>query len=247
MSKVSKTKTTQKISLDLDLLSFVSHELKTPLSTIKLNVEFLKRQASQEQKKLIEMMDEEVEWIIQFISDTLDLRKTDNQATLNLNWYKWNKWIHTIQDSMEKIVNLSGRKLKIHSSSQEKEVYMDPLYIRQVVTNLIMNAIEYSFKSSIIELSWTQTKKKELSVQIKDQGPGISPENTNKIFEPFYRDREKLDSTIKGSGLGLAIVKKIVQAHGGNVHASNRPDNKGALFIFTLSQTRAIFEQCPVK
>ena len=227
---------------DLDLLSFVSHELKTPLSTLKLNVEMLKKTIPKEEKKLIEIMEEEVDWMIQFISDTLDLRKPNNKAILNLGWHKWNKWIQTIQDSMEKKVNSYGRKLKIHSSSQETEVYMDPLYMRQVLFNLIINAIEYSFEKSTIDISWKLTKKGELSVQVMDQGPGIKQENKDKIFEPFYKERKKADTFIKGSGLGLTIVKKIVQAHKGNIHVLNRPDDNGALFVFTLPQTQAIFE-----
>lgn len=227
---------------DLNFLSFVSHELKTPLSTLKLNVELLKNTISEEEKKLVKIMEEEVDWMIQFISDTLDSRKTNNKAILNLGWHKWNKWIQTIQDSMEKKVNPYGKKLQFHLSGQETEVYMDPLYMRQVLLNLIMNAVEYSFEKSTIEISWEQTEKGELSVHVMDQGPGIKPENKNKIFEPFYREREKVDTVIKGSGLGLTIVKKIVQAHDGNIYALNRSDDKGALFIFTIPQTQAIFE-----
>ncbi|MDE0118535.1 MAG: HAMP domain-containing sensor histidine kinase [Bdellovibrionales bacterium] len=242
MSKTFKTEVTQKTFIDLDMLSFVSHELKTPLSTMKLNVELLKKQTSPEQQNLIKILDEEVAWMIQFISDTLDLKKVDNKAILNLSWHKWNKWIKSIQDSMEQTVHLHKRNLKIHLLDKEREVYMDPLYIRQVLFNLIINAIKYSFKNSLVEILCTQTKTGELNVEIKDQGPGINLKSVNKIFEPFYQDREKAEIAIKGSGLGLTIVKKIIEAQGGHVNASNRPDNKGAVFKFTLPRTRAIFK-----
>lgn len=227
---------------DLDFLNFVSHELKTPLSTLKLSVDMLKKTALTEEKKLIEIMDQEVDWMIQFVSDTLDTRKADNKAILNSGWHKWNSWINTIRNRIEEKTKLHGRKLEIHIPDKETEVYMDPLYIRQVLLNLILNAIEYSFENSSIEISWKQTEKGELSVQVMDQGPGIKPEHKDKIFEPFHKEREKTNSAIKGSGLGLFIVKKIVQAHGGEVYTRNRPDGKGALFVFTLPQTRAIFE-----
>ncbi|MYE07583.1 MAG: HAMP domain-containing histidine kinase [Oligoflexia bacterium] len=241
MDKKLKPKITQKTSINLDMLSFVSHELKTPLSTMKLNVELLKKQASLDQQNLIKMLDEEVAWMIQFISDTLDLKKMDNKAILNLSWHKWNQWIKSIQDNMEKTVHLYERNLKMHFPDKETEVYMDPLYIRQVLFNLMMNAIQCSFKNSLIEILWTQTEAGELSVEIKDHGPGINPKSINKIFEPFYQDTEKMEIAVKGSGLGLSIVKKIIEAHGGNVQASNRLDNKGAFFKFTLPRTRAIF------
>ena len=242
MDKKLKNEITQSTSINLDTLSFVSHELKTPLSTMKLNVELLKREASQEQKQLINILDEEVTWMIQFISDTLDLKKVDNKALFNLNWYKWNKWIQSLQESMEKTIHLYGRNLKIHLMEQEREVYMDPLYIRQVLFNLIMNSIQYSFKNSLIEVLCIKTQTGELNVEIKDQGPGINIQKADKIFEPFYQDKEKSETAAKGSGLGLSIVKKIIQAHGGNVQASNRPDNKGAVFKFTLPQTRDILK-----
>ena len=199
----------KKSQLDnLDLLSFVSHELKTPLSTLKLSLDILKKTIPKEEKKIIEIMDHEVDWMIQFVSDMLDIKKTNNKAILNLSWHKWNKWIQKTQESIERKINLHGRKLKIHLSDKEIEVYMDPLYIRQVLLNLIINAVEHSFENSSIEISWEQTEKGELNVHVMDQGPGVNLENKNKIFEPFYKEREKANSTIKGSGLGLTIVKK---------------------------------------
>lgn len=227
---------------DLDLLSFVSHELKSPLSTIKLSVDILKKTISREEEKIIKTMDQEVNWMIQFISDTLDMKRTDDRVGKSYFKLMWNKWIKDLQKNIEEKVNLHNRKLKIHFSEKEIEVYMDPLYMKQALLNLIMNAAEYSFENSCIELSWTQMEKGDLSVQVMDEGPGVKQEDKDKIFEPFYKGREKTNSTVRGSGLGLTIVKKIVQAHGGEVYTRNRPDNKGALFIFTLPQTHAIFE-----
>ena len=232
MNDILKTNKTH--SLDMDLLSFVSHELKTPLSTLKLNVEMLKKQASPEQKKIIEIMNTEVDWMIQFISDTLDMKKIDNTINLNLGWYKWNQWMQKIQNRLENTAHLYKGNLKIHFTDKETEVYMDPLYIRQVLFNLILNAIEHSPENNTVEISWEQTKNKKLKVQVTDQGPGIKLDSRDKIFEAFYKDRESVNRLIKGSGLGLTIVKKIIQAHDNNVWAFNHQENKGAIFAFTL-------------
>lgn len=233
MSDILKNE--KKYLLDIDLLSFVSHELKTPLSILKLNVEMLKKQIPPEQKKIIEIMNTEVDWMIQFISDTLDMKKIDNTINLNLSWYKWNHWVQKIQNSLENTVNLYKGNLKLHFSDKETEVYMDPFYIKQVLLNLVLNAIEHSPKNSTVEISWEQTKNKKLKIQVTDQGPGITPDSGNKIFEPFYKEREKTNHLIKGSGLGLTIAKKIIQAHGESISAFNRPKNKGATFAFTLN------------
>ncbi len=225
--------------LDLDLLNFVSHELKTPLSTLKLNVEVLKSSVSHKEKRLIEIMDEEVEWMIQFISDTLELRKiSSNKAVLKVNRHKWGVWFQTIQNSMEKKATLFGRTLKIKPAKLETEVYMDTFYIKQALSNLIMNAVNYSPKGGTIEVSWEQQEAEHLQVRVEDEGPGINLKDKEKIFEAFYKDREYLNQTIKASGLGLAIVKKIIQAHGGEVSADNRPNQKGAVFVFTLPRIK---------
>ena len=228
-------KTEKKYLLDMDLLSFVSHELKTPLSTLKLNVEMLKKHVPKNQKKFIDIMDKEVDWMIQFISDTLDMKKMNDKVNMNLDWQKWNQWIQKIQSSLENVAGLYKGKLKLHFTNKETEVYMDPFYIRQVLLNLVLNAIEHSPENSTVEISWEQTEDKKLKIYVMDQGPGITLDSSNKIFEPFYKEREKTNHFIKGSGLGLTIVKKIIQAHDNNVWVFNRPKNKGATFAFTLN------------
>ena len=225
--------TSKKKHLNLDLLSFVSHELKTPLSTLKLNVEILKTVVSPKEKRLIEIMDEEIDWMIQFISNTLDLRKVGTKATLNISQYKWNKWFQTIKGDMQKKAGLLDRVLKFHSTKQEIEVSIDPFYIKQAVWNLILNAIEHSPKNSTIEILW-KLKNGYLETQVIDEGPGLSLKDKDKIFKPFYKERKKKNQIIKSTGLGLTIVQEIIQAHGGKVYAQNRLKEKGAVFTFTL-------------
>ncbi len=234
MVKVSKKAEKQKNHLDLDPLAFVSHELKTPLSTLKLNIELLRRQVSEKEgKALIDIMGEEVDWMIRFISDTLDFGEPDNKIHLNVNPLEWNKWMRSIQGSMERTTASFNRKLKVQQSTQEMQVRIDPLYTRQVLFNLLMNAVEYSFEKGTIEISWRR-EGSMLRVLVKDEGPGINEKDKDKIFELFYKGRTGVNRVIKGSGLGLAIVKKIVQAQGGAAYAENRPDGKGAVFVFTL-------------
>ena len=227
----------QKDPLDLDLLSFVSHELKTPLSTLRLNVDVLKEKISEKEKRIVDIMDEEVDWMIQFISDTLDLKSTD-MPSLNFSWCKWNEWMKEIEEQIDKKVTIFNRKWQMGLLEQEIDVYMDPFYIRQVILNLVMNAVEHSPENSTIEVICEKTKEKGLGVYVKDQGSGIEAEMKSKIFEPFYKGRSKENGIRKGSGLGLIIVKKIVQAHGGYVEAFNRPEGKGAVFLFYLPQVR---------
>lgn len=222
--------------LDLDLISFVSHELKTPLSTLRLNVDVLKEKISEKDRRILDIMDEEVDWMIQFIADTLDLQK--DRLSLNFQWCKWNRWIKEVGERIDKKVTLFNRKWQMNLLQQEVDVYMDPFYLRQVVLNLVMNAVEHSPENSTIEMVCEKTEKNGLGVYVKDQGSGVEEEVKDKIFKPFYKGRAKENSVGKGSGLGLTIVKKIVQAHGGSVEAFNNSEGKGAVFAFYLPQVR---------
>ena len=227
----------QKDPLDLDLLSFVSHELKTPLSVLRLNVDILKEKISEKERRIVDIMDKEVDWMIQFITDTLDLKSKD-KLSLNFHWCKWNKWMKEIKGQIDKKVTVFNRRWQVDLLEQEMDVYMDSFYIRQVIMNLVMNAVEHSPEDSTIEVVCEKTKEKDLGVYVKDQGSGMEEEIKSKIFEPFYKGRSKANGARKGSGLGLNIVKKIVQAHGGSVEAFNRPENKGAVFAFYLPQVK---------
>lgn len=227
----------QKDPLDLDILSFVSHELKTPLSILRLNVDVLKEKIPEKERRIIDIMDEEVDWMIQFIANTLDLKSKD-RLSLNCGWCKWNKWMKEVEDQIDKKVTIFNRKWQMDLLEREVDVYMDPFYIRQVVLNLVMNAVEHSPEDSTIEMVCEKTKEKGLGVYVKDQGSGIEEEIKNKIFEPFYKGRSKANGVRKGSGLGLTIVKKIVQAHGGYVEAFNRSEDKGTVFAFYLPQIK---------
>ena len=211
--------------LNLDLLSFVSHELKSPLTVLKLNTELLKKYVRPDQYPLINAMTEEIHWMTKLIQDVLDLRVADNKASLSMNWHRWNKIVYALERTLKTFMKSLDIKLNIHWIDKDVEIYMDPLYIRQVLLNAIMNAIEHSPQQGQIDLVWEGDAQKEgLSIYIKDQGSGISSLDREKIFKPFYKGRQKSTQVFRNSGLGLVFVKKIVQFHGGSVQAMNRQE-----------------------
>lgn len=229
------SKTTQKNLIDLDLLSLVSHELKTPLATLKLNVQILQKQHLKK-NKMINMMEQEIEWMIKFISDTLDVKQADNKISLNLKWHNWDQEIKNIESYLKTKLNLTNPIIHIQKQDLKIKVYIDSFYIKQVFLNLVLNAIEHSPKNSKIEIFYKQIQNNKLQICIVDEGCGIDLKDINKIFDPFYKNRNKTNSVIKGSGLGLTIVKKILEAHGENIYVSNNPNNKGTNFNFTLKK-----------
>lgn len=240
--------------LDLDLISFVSHQLKTPLTTLKINMDLLRQQAFPAQKDSLRMMDEELNRIIHLVSDVLDIRKTKNgKGILYCQWHRWDKMIQSVQNKLSELLKKVNVQLRLSSIEEKIESYMDFICIEQVLINLIKNAVEHSPQNSSIHVSWTLTDKDELRVTISDEGQGIAVEDLDKIFIPFYKSRhsnlsKKLSQTVgnstsqflrTGSGLGLAIARQVISSHGGDISAVNQPEG-GACFVFTLPKVRRI-------
>ena len=219
--------------LDIDIISFVSHELKSPLSTLKLNADMLLKQTSGENKKQVQMMCQEIDWIIQFISNTLDLKGIENYPILNFCWHNRVNWLSAIKSEIEQKTQLANKKLKLYNLADKNILlHIDSVYMKQALMNLVINAIEHSPKNSLIELFFTLKKgKKFLQVQVKNQGLGLKPKDMDKIFEPFYSKKQGIT---KGTGLGLPISKKIIEAHGGSIYAQNCLNKKGTVFTFTV-------------
>jgi len=107
---------------------------------------------------------------------------------------------------------------------------LDSLLMEQVFINLVENALKYTPSGSPIGIS-AHVRQKSLKVEMSDSGPGLAPGDEEKIFDKFYRGEKA--SAQSGVGLGLAICRAVIEAHGGNIWAENRPEG-GACFCFTL-------------
>ena len=117
------------------------------------------------------------------------------------------------------------------------EVYADKEKIRQVLTNLIDNALKYGKQNGSIETSFYKLDGKRVLIEISDNGSGISEEHLNRIFERFYRTDLARSRKIGGSGLGLSICKHIIEAHNQTIHVRSTID-VGTTFGFTLAKRK---------
>lgn len=233
------------------LLSLTAHELKTPITTLKLLTQLHILQHQKRGRCLLradelEVVDRQLDRLTRLVNDLLDVSLIQNQTfTLKLAPVNITSLIGEVVQSIEPMVqtrNLvftSGRKAicsstghtKCHHKLTEPKVLVraDADRIKQVLINLLMNAIAHSPTHSTIVITMT-TYRNRVVVTLTDHGPGIAKKEQVHVFEPYYRGK---GSTHKGYGLGLYIAKAIVAQHDGHMWVQSQI-GKGSTFSFSL-------------
>jgi PAS domain S-box-containing protein len=213
-----------------DFLSIASHELKTPLTSIKAYNQLLQRTMQPDENLVyLRKQEEQVRRLERLISDLLDVSKISTGHLLyNKDNFPLNK---AISDSIESALHSSKKHEIIILNNPEVVVYGDKVRIEQVLDNLLSNAIKYSPKKSKVIVD-VQLKENKAVVSVTDSGEGIPEKHLAKIFERFYRIEETAKHS-GGLGLGLFISSQIIKAHDGNIWAESEP-GKGTTFYFSL-------------
>ena len=232
--EVSKTE-----ELRRDLMANVSHDLKTPLTTIKATAEIAKDLHKEDPKKQEEDMNtivSEVDRLTILVNDILELSKMESIVE-ELNWEEFDL-IEEIDNILKKY-NVLKETEKYHFIFEHQEekimVQADKKKLEQVIYNLINNAIHYTGEDNKIMIK--VTKKKEVLVEISDTGSGIEEKDIPYIWNKYYKDNKKHKRNIIGTGLGLNIVKKILEQH----HFSYGVHSKlgeGSTFYFKIKEKR---------
>ncbi len=223
---VSKSKRLEQ--LKNDFISITSHELKTPLTSMRAYTQMMLKSQSDAEFgdyliKMIHLIDRQNA----LINDLLDLSKIESE-TFELLWEKVNITKVTSQIVEDFLIKFPLRKVVV-GQCEMKHVFGDRQRILQVVTNLVSNAIKYSPENSPIMIEFTPNGN-FLEVSVKDRGMGVKKTERKKLFKRYSRIHS---GNIQGLGLGLFISKKIVEQHGGTIGVrSNKP--KGSDFYFTL-------------
>src|SRR5579883_834236 len=218
------------------LLSSVSHDLRTPLSSIKAAASSLLQddvQWDEEARRSFTLsIERQADRLNRLVENLLDMSRIEGGALKpEKEWYPVDELMQDVLGQMEPL--LQGRAVETYLPDDLPPVKLDYLEIDQVLTNLIENALRYTPAQSAIEIS-AQASDGEVEISVADRGSGIPPEEIDHIFDKFYRVRAT-DGSMRsvGSGLGLAVSKGLVEAHGGRIWAENRPGG-GAIFRFTL-------------
>lgn len=216
------------------LLSSVSHDLRTPLTSIKAAASSLLQddvQWDEEARRSFTLaIEREAERLNRLVENLLDISRIESGALHpEKEWYPIEELLHDVLSRMQR--RLEGRQVVIEVPDDLPPVELDYLMIDQVVTNLLENAMRYTPACSPIEIA-VSAAEKEMVVALADRGPGIPPRDQERIFDKFYRVLGHMRET-GGTGVGLAVCRGLIEAHGGRIWATNRPDG-GALFRFTL-------------
>ncbi|PCJ21237.1 MAG: hypothetical protein COB02_01240 [Candidatus Cloacimonadota bacterium] len=210
-----------------DFIGMASHDIRTPLTNILGLTIYLKnllKNKSEDIDFALNNIETEGDRIIQMVDTMLDLSVIQSgkftlvkQATLLPSF---------LDEALKRASRLGESKqikFKLQNSSKKEEIFIDPYRAHQVMDNLISNAIKYSPENTTVKIIVNDCEK-QLEISVIDQGIGISQENIDKIFAPFFRDNTIETYEIKGVGLGLAIVKKIIDEYNGSVSIQNLAD-----------------------
>ncbi len=227
-----------------DLVANISHELRTPITRIRLIIEGLfheadkpKRKASIQSLKEIAMETDTLLWLAQ---ELLDLSMIESgQAIMRLVKTPLKQ---VVDDAIERLIpHAENKELTIVSHVPDKyDILCDSDQLRRVLGNLIHNAIKWSPKEEAITITASEDDE-EITISVFDNGPGVPDDLRERIFERFYQvDASR--SGHEGTGLGLAICKHIITAHGGRIWAEGNGQGKGGRFLFTVLKADTDFD-----
>ncbi len=218
----------------------MSHELKTPVTSIKGYVQLLLSILQQQKEDAPEFMpfrsslrriDDQVTRLTRLISEMLDLsRIEENRLELKRTKFDLNELVlETVQD-----INRTSIEHNISVEQEQKcLINADKDRVGQVIINLITNAIKYSPHNRDIVVKVFKSKEKEAGVTVVDQGIGISEADQKEIFKRFHRVSGKDEETYAGLGIGLFLASEIIERHGGMLSVSSKP-GEGSAFTFTI-------------
>ena len=209
-----------------DFVSTISHEFKSPLSSIRQLSEMLQsgRIPSEEyRQQYYDVLVEQSERLSLLIDNILDFSKIEEgRKEFDFEMVEISSLLQEIVTVIQDQVRHKDFDIQLEIEEPLPLIKADRAAISQAITNLIDNAIKYSGEARNIIVR-TFAEHPYLMIVIKDFGIGIRKEEINKVFERFYRGGDELTRTVKGSGLGLTLVKQIVEVHNGNIDVESEP------------------------
>jgi len=217
-----------------NLLSTVSHELKTPLTSVRMGLHLLLEERigalNNKQTELLLAAREDSERLLRMINDLLDLAKLESgKAVLPSEVIEPRELVESASQDLRGLVESRGSRLVTKAESELPKVFVDTQQISHVFSNFVSNAVRHTKAGEEIVL---QARKHNNAIRFSviDRGPGIPPKFRARIFDRFFRVP---GTEVTGAGLGLAIAKEIILAQGGTIGVTSTP-GEGSEFYFDL-------------
>jgi PAS domain S-box-containing protein len=215
-------------------IGMASHELKTPVTTIKVFSQMMEKSLSKsgqkDMAKYAHRMNEQIDKLTSLIGDMLDISKIE-AGKLPFE-YQLFSLDEMVQETVENMLSVTGRNPIIVGEKCDCSVYGDRERVGQVIINLLTNAIKYSPAGSKIIVN-ASAKQNLAVVSVQDFGIGISKEYQSKVFDRFFQADDPVEKTFPGLGIGLYITSEIVKRHGGKIWVKSER-GQGSTFYFTL-------------
>jgi signal transduction histidine kinase/DNA-binding response OmpR family regulator len=221
-------------------LSTMSHELRTPLNAVlgfsELLTDARYGPLTERQARYVNHIHTSGQHLLRLINDILDLSKIEaGRLQLNIESVPVQMAFADVCESLQPLVDKSAHRL-IQDAEPGLTLQADGTRFRQMLMNLLGNAIKFTPKGGRIELAARQAGE-FVRIEVRDSGPGIPPEEKQRIFEAFHRMGQS-DKAAEGTGLGLAITRRLVELHGGRLDVESRPGS-GSCFYFTIPSASA--------
>jgi len=218
-----------------DFVSFATHQLRTPLAGIKWMLELAAQGAEvpAETRSYLQDAREANERLIRLVNDLLDASRLESgRLAIAPQETHLGELTRSVVEEVGPLIRERGHRLSVTGGEALPPLWLDPQLLRQVVLNLVSNAIKYTLPGGEIAIRMTRDGE-SVRWAIQDSGVGIPKQAQGRLFEKFYRGENVLTLETEGTGLGLYLVRLIVEQFGGKVRCESEEGN-GATFAFTL-------------
>ncbi|PLS16814.1 hypothetical protein CVD28_17260 [Bacillus sp. M6-12] len=215
----------EKLSVVGELAAGIAHEIRNPLTSLTGFTKIIKEQVTDPSlHEYLLIMEDELDRINQIVNEFMFIAKP--KETMEIKETNINALVRNVIKFMEPQTNLKSIMVNLFFSDKIT-AFCDPNQIKQVLINILQNAIEATSESLSIDISLTKMDESQFKIEIRDRGCGISEERQKKLFEPFYTTKEK------GTGLGLMVCKRIIEIHQGTIEVNSHQEI-GTIFEIVL-------------
>lgn len=220
-------------------LRHMSHELKTPLASIREGTELLMDgsvgKLSKTQQEVASILKNNSLQLQTLIENLLNFSsRTSAENSIRPTKFRISKVINDLRDNHQ--LSLVGKRLKLEAKGRDYELFADVDQIRTALDNLLSNAIKFSPEGGTIKFS-VNNSDSDIVIEVSDEGSGVAEEDREFVFEPFYQGQESGDSHVRGTGLGLSVARECLEANGGKIELVDT--GRGACFRMSVPKYEA--------